>query len=316
MEDSEGIAAAHDNHQNRNGAADSTSPATRPLAVDLGDEFTDAELDPEALREQVSPDYDLLPEVDAPGSAPRGDRIGRHGRHHHEHPAPRRGEEEQLDLRKLLLFERAVSAGSLSAAAVELGWSQPAVSQQLSTLEHSLGTRLLTRTTRGVVPTPAGRILLGRAEAIRAQARGALEDLRSAVSPVDQTLRIAAFPSLLGGALAPSLEQLVGGGGGGFEVLEHEPPEALDLLRRGRSTSPDLPPRARRGDPLRPPGSRAGRGPARADPPAPVGAGPGCPRARRRRRPALGRRLPPVHPASDPGVRGRRLHSGHPSCHR
>ncbi|MDS2174204.1 LysR family transcriptional regulator [Nesterenkonia sp. CL21] len=234
MEDSEGTAAAHDNHQNRNGAAESTSPATRPLAVDLGDEFTDAELDPEALREQVSPDYDLLPEVDAPGSAPRGDRIGRHGRHHHEHPAPRRGEEEQLDLRKLLLFERAVSAGSLSAAAVELGWSQPAVSQQLSTLEHSLGTRLLTRTTRGVVPTPAGRILLGRAEAIRAQARGALEDLRSAVSPVDQTLRIAAFPSLLGGALAPSLEQLVGGGGGGFEVLEHEPPEALDLLRRGR----------------------------------------------------------------------------------
>ncbi|WP_344683347.1 hypothetical protein, partial [Actinocorallia glomerata] len=72
MEDSEGTAAAHDNHQNRNGAADSASPATRPLAVDLGDEFTDAELDPEALREQVSPDYDLLPEVDAPGSAPRG----------------------------------------------------------------------------------------------------------------------------------------------------------------------------------------------------------------------------------------------------
>ncbi|MDZ5079146.1 LysR family transcriptional regulator [Nesterenkonia sp. HG001] len=147
---------------------------------------------------------------------------------------PRRGEEEKLDLRKLLLFERAVAAGSLSAAAHELGWSQPAVSQQLSALERSLGTRLLTRTTRGVVPTPAGRIMLGRAEAIRTQARAALEDLRSAASTTDQTLRIAAFPSLVGGALAQSLEQLASGGGGGFEVLEHEPPEALDLLRRGR----------------------------------------------------------------------------------
>lgn len=147
---------------------------------------------------------------------------------------PRRGEEEHLDLRKLLVFERAVTAGSLSAAAVELGWSQPAVSQQLISLERSLGTQLLTRTTRGVVPTPAGRMLIGRAEVIRTQARAALEDLHSAFSTAEQTLRIAAFPSLVGGPLAQALEQLAVGGGGGFEVIEHEPPEALELLRRGR----------------------------------------------------------------------------------
>lgn len=172
------------------------------------DDFDDAELDPRTLP-QPSPDY---PEL----------------------PAPRRGEEERLDLRKLLLFERAVAAGSLTAAAAELGWTQPAVSQQLGALERSLGAQLLTRTTRGVVPTPAGRIMLGRAEAIRAQTRAALEDLTSAFSSAEQTLRIAAFPSLMGGPLAAALEQLAVGGGGGFEVLEHEPPEALDLLRRGR----------------------------------------------------------------------------------
>lgn len=178
------------------------------------DDFDDAELDPRMLP-QPSPDY-----LDQSGKSPA--------------VAPRRGEEEQLDLRKVLLFERAVAAGSLTAAAGELGWTQPAVSQQLGALERALGTQLLTRTTRGVVPTPAGRIMLGRAEAIRALTRSALEDLTSAFSSAEQTLRIAAFPSLMGGPLAAALEQLAVGGGGGFEVLEHEPPEALDLLRRGR----------------------------------------------------------------------------------
>lgn len=50
-------------------------------------------------------------------------------------------------------------AGSFTRAAAQLGVSQPALSQTVSTLEHRLGVRLLTRTTRSVSTTEAGQRL-------------------------------------------------------------------------------------------------------------------------------------------------------------
>lgn len=64
-----------------------------------------------------------------------------------------------MDLRHLLTFRAVVDRGSFSAAAEELGISQPAVSAQIRSLEERVGERLLDRHGRGASLTEAGRIL-------------------------------------------------------------------------------------------------------------------------------------------------------------
>ena len=58
------------------------------------------------------------------------------------------------------VFARVASAGSLSAAARELGLSQTMVTKHVAALEHRLGVRLFHRTTRRLSLTEAGRAWL------------------------------------------------------------------------------------------------------------------------------------------------------------
>ncbi|GAA1897193.1 LysR family transcriptional regulator [Asanoa iriomotensis] len=80
------------------------------------------------------------------------------------------------DLETVLLraFLTAARAGSIGRAAVALGHSQPAVSQQLRKLERAVGQELLQRSTAGVVLTKAGETLLPYAERILTLAAQAL----------------------------------------------------------------------------------------------------------------------------------------------
>ena len=66
----------------------------------------------------------------------------------------------------LRLYSRVARLGSFSAAARECGLSQPQASRIVADLEAELGARLLTRTTRAVVPTEAGGEFLARIEPI------------------------------------------------------------------------------------------------------------------------------------------------------
>lgn len=66
----------------------------------------------------------------------------------------------------LRLYTRVARLGSFSAAARECGLSQPQASRIVADLEAELGVRLLTRTTRAVVPTEAGAEFLARIESI------------------------------------------------------------------------------------------------------------------------------------------------------
>ncbi len=64
------------------------------------------------------------------------------------------------------VFTAIVDAGSFSAAAARLDISRPAASKQVSALEDHLGVRLLSRTTRRVSATEAGRRFYVRARDI------------------------------------------------------------------------------------------------------------------------------------------------------
>ncbi|MGY3857093.1 MULTISPECIES: LysR family transcriptional regulator [Aeromonas] len=66
------------------------------------------------------------------------------------------------DLAELAVFAAVARHRSFSKAALELGVSASAISHSLKGLEHRLGTRLLNRSTRAVVPTDAGERLLGQ----------------------------------------------------------------------------------------------------------------------------------------------------------
>lgn len=69
-----------------------------------------------------------------------------------------------IDLRTLSTFVQVAQDGSFHKAAEKLNTTQPAVSQRIAQLETDLGVRLLTRDTRPVALTAAGRSVLAYAE--------------------------------------------------------------------------------------------------------------------------------------------------------
>jgi DNA-binding transcriptional LysR family regulator len=64
-----------------------------------------------------------------------------------------------LEIKQLKIFRTVVEVGSFTGAGDQLGLSQPAISQQVRTLEETLGVPLLVRAGRGARPTPAGDVL-------------------------------------------------------------------------------------------------------------------------------------------------------------
>ncbi|HEY8538880.1 MAG TPA: LysR family transcriptional regulator [Steroidobacteraceae bacterium] len=64
-----------------------------------------------------------------------------------------------MTLEDLRVLVAACEAGSLSALARELRRTQSSISQHIGRLEAQLGVKLFERHARGVVPTPAGRLL-------------------------------------------------------------------------------------------------------------------------------------------------------------
>jgi LysR family tcuABC transcriptional regulator len=69
-----------------------------------------------------------------------------------------------MELRQLRYFVRVLELGSISRAALDLALVQSALSQQISRLESELSTRLLQRTSKGVVATEAGMAFFREAQ--------------------------------------------------------------------------------------------------------------------------------------------------------
>src|SRR3954447_6947439 len=84
----------------------------------------------------------------------------------------------RLTLRDLRILMTAVEVGSVSKAAAKMRISQPAISKTITQLERAIGTRLVTRSPRGIDPTPEGRALLDRSLT-------AFRELQSGIAAMD-----------------------------------------------------------------------------------------------------------------------------------
>jgi DNA-binding transcriptional LysR family regulator len=101
------------------------------------------------------------------------------------------GPVRSLDLAELRAFCAAVDLGSLGRAARLLRVSQPALSKRMRTMEAVVGTRLVTRSPRGITATPAGTKLYVEARKLLAQAE-AVDDLVRGLTGEEAPVRLAA----------------------------------------------------------------------------------------------------------------------------
>src|ERR1700691_5949870 len=108
-----------------------------------------------------------------------------------------------LDVRRLRVLHAVSTYGSVTAAAAALGYSAPAVSQQLAALEREVGMRLTERVGRGIELTPAAGILVAHADALLARLDAAESDLAALRDQVSGRVALAAFPSA-GAAIVPA----------------------------------------------------------------------------------------------------------------
>lgn len=138
--------------------------------------------------------------------------------------------------RELRVVKAVADAGSITAAAAMLGFSQPAVSQQLKRLEQRLGVAIVERVGRSVRLTDAGRVLARHASAVTTAldaAAGELAELRGLRAA---RVRLTAFPSASPTIVPKLLADLAQRHPGiALTYVEAEPPEAVDAVRNDRT---------------------------------------------------------------------------------
>jgi len=132
-----------------------------------------------------------------------------------------------MNLRRLKYFVKIVDIGSLTQAAEVLHIAQPALSQQVATLENELDQQLLIRTKRGVTPTEAGKILYAHARTILRQC----EQAQTAVINAGQALNGQVSIGLAPGTAASSLTMPL------LQTVREQYPDVLVYLHENSGTS-------------------------------------------------------------------------------
>ena len=114
-----------------------------------------------------------------------------------------------MNLRRLKYFVKIVDIGSLTQAADVLHIAQPALSQQLATLEGEVRQQLLLRTKRGVTPTEAGKVLYRHAQLILRQCEQARVDMNAAERGLSGAASVGLAPGTAAASLALPLLRTV-----------------------------------------------------------------------------------------------------------
>src|SRR5688572_3760794 len=139
------------------------------------------------------------------------------------------------DVQRLRTFTLVLDLGSISGAAEVMGYTQPAVSQQLAALEREVGTVLVDRSQRPLRATPAGELLRPHAARLLAAAGAAdaaMEDVRGEL----RRLRVAAFTSALSSFVPAAVRELRRAHADlVVQVLQVETREAIERVREGHA---------------------------------------------------------------------------------
>lgn len=133
-----------------------------------------------------------------------------------------------MNLRRLSYFVAVAEERHFGRAADRLFVAQPALSQQVKTLEAELGVELLDRSTRRVDLTPAGERLLVRAREILSAVEGATDEVRRVHRGEEGLLRLG----FIGSATYELMPRLA-------RALRADLPH-LQVELRGELLSPDL----------------------------------------------------------------------------
>lgn len=138
-------------------------------------------------------------------------------------------------LHQMRCFLTTYEHGSLTAAAEELGYAQPSVSEQVRGLERSLGATLFRRVGRGVVPTTAADVLRPYAERAIAAADDAHRAIAAVTALETGTIRFGMIGTsrlyLASALIADLLERHPGVR---VEMIGQNSVDVLEDLRRGR----------------------------------------------------------------------------------
>lgn len=142
--------------------------------------------------------------------------------------------ESMIEARHLRVLRAVAATGSFSAAARELGCTQPAVSQQMKALEASAGTPLLIRTGREMRLTQAGEVLVRHASGILAGLTAAEEEVAAIAGLRAGRVRLVSFPSGSSTLVPTALAALrAAHPGTRVSLVEAEPPRSIEMLREG-----------------------------------------------------------------------------------
>src|SRR5512145_1779346 len=112
-----------------------------------------------------------------------------------------------MDLRHTRTFVTVAELGTVSKAAVRLRIAQPALSRQISDLEHELGLKLFDRVGRRLVLTGEGEQLLGHCRVLLSYANALSEHAQLLRRGDTGVLKVAASPQFIEGAISGFLHR-------------------------------------------------------------------------------------------------------------
>ena len=114
-----------------------------------------------------------------------------------------------MNLRRLMYFVKIVDTGNVTQASELLHIAQPALSQQLATLENEFEAQLLVRTKRGMAPTEAGKALYRHAQIMLRQLEQAQSAVRNAGKSLSGLVTVGIVPGVAASELALPLLNIV-----------------------------------------------------------------------------------------------------------
>lgn len=112
----------------------------------------------------------------------------------------------RLRVRDLYILSTVVKSGSMAKAARQLAMTQPAVSEAVANLEHTLGVRLLDRSPLGIEPTMYAHALLRRSVTVFDELKQSVTDIQFLADPSTGELRIGCPESITATVLPQFIE--------------------------------------------------------------------------------------------------------------